>query len=445
VLSTDTVITLRFDSPSQVVHGEVMNKSLSDSMTGRTRLHVGGAFVVGIAFTMLTSLLGTAPATAATFVDGKQFGLHVPRIASGVIPTVSYGSVRLWDSGVTWGQVEQRRGKYWWVGLDNAIGAANAQNAEILYVLGSTPRWAAANKSQGTYPNKGAASNVRNLADWRRWVTKVVTRHGDSIDAYQIWNEANLKTFWQGTPRQMAVLTKQAYRIIRRLDPTAKVVAASTSIRLASAFNRFYPAYLKELRRLNWPVNVFAIHSYGPSTAIPAVREKYVRKTRKALKKARAPKRPLWDTEVNYGIAGPGAKYPDKDIGGWRASAYTSQTYLDSLRLGVARTYWYAWTPPTDLLGITMFNDTLAANAYQSTHDWVIGATVACSNSPLRTCYVDKAGVPSQIVWRSKGSPLPYTVPIYATKTCSAAGACQPVAPGSTVLISRMPMWFGAG
>lgn len=152
-----------------------------------------------------------------------------------------------------------------------------------------------------------------------------------------------------------------------------------------------------------------------------------------------------WDTEVNYGIAGPGPRYPDKDIVGWNASAYTSQTYLDSLRLNVARTYWYAWTPPTDLLGITMFNSSLAATAYQTTYNWVIGATVACNSAPIRTCYVDKGGVPSQIVWRSAGVPLPYTVPVYATTSCSAAGICAPVVPGSTVTIGRMPMWFGVG
>ena len=431
------------DLLTNVTDGRGMNKSMRESETGLMRSVIKRALTLGLISGVFIGLTGTSPSNAATFVDGKQFGLHVPRIADGVTPTVTYGSVRLWDSGVSWGQVEQSRGKYWWTGLDKAVANANAQSAEILFVLGSTPRWAAANKSQGTYPNKGAASNPRNLSDWRRWVTKVVTRHGDSINAYQIWNEANLKTFWQGTPRQMAILTKQAHRIIRRLDPTAKVVAASTSVRLASAFNRFYPAYLAELRRLNWPVNVFAIHSYGPSTAIPAVRAKYISLTRAALKKAKAPRRPLWDTEVNYGIAGPGSKYPDKDIDGWQASAFISQTYLDSLRLGVARTYWYAWLPRTNLLGITMFNGTLAATAFQTTHDWVSGATVACSNTPLRTCYVDKGGVPSQIVWRSKGVAVPYTVPIYATKSCSAAGSCQPVTPGSTVMIGRMPIWFG--
>ncbi len=137
--------------------------------------------LVAASVAALVPLAGlAAPAAQAdTWVDGRDFGLHVPKIADGVVPTVSYGTVRLWDAGVSWGQVERQRGQYWWVGLDHAVQAANAQNAQILYVLGSTPTWAAKHKSQGTYPNKGAASSPRSLSDWRRWVTAVVTRYGD--------------------------------------------------------------------------------------------------------------------------------------------------------------------------------------------------------------------------------------------------------------------------
>lgn len=420
-----------------------MSTSASGSVRVRRLMRV--LLALGVAATALVGVVGAPPAAAATFVDGRLFGLHVPRIANGTVPTVSYGSIRLWDAGVSWGQVERSRGRYSWSGLDQAVAAANAQNVEILYVLGSTPRWAATHTWQGTYPNKGAASNPRSITDWRRWVTRVVTRHGASIDAYQIWNEANLQTFWQGTPRQMATLTWEAKRIIRKLDPSAKVVAASSTVRLTSAFNRFFPAYLTELRRRSWPVDAFAIHTYGPSTASPALRARYVTLARAALKAAGAPQRPLWDTEVNYGIAGPGLKYPDQDIDGWKATVYTSQTYLDALRLGLGRVYWYAWTPPTELLGITMFDGSVGATAFQTTRDWVINATVACSSAALRVCTVDRAGVRSQIAWRSSGSAMAYVVPSFATRSCDASGACLPVTPGSTVMIGRMPTWFGPG
>lgn len=389
--------------------------------------------------------VAVAPAASAgTFEDGSQFGLHIPQIANGMVPSVSYGSVRLWDSGVAWGQVEKSKGTYWWNGLDSAISSANAQNVKILYVLGGTPTWAAKDKKAGTYPNKGAASNPKSIADWKRWVTAVVTRYGDSIDSYQIWNEANLKTFYTGTPAQMAQLTAEANKIIRALDPTANVVAASTTMRLTSAYLSFFPKYLKELKKKGWPVSAFAIHTYGPSTANPTIRDEYVAQARKDLKKAGAPALPLWDTEVNYGIAGPGSKYKDKDIEGATAAAWTSATYLDSIRLGLDRTYWYFWDSPKDLVGIQLFNGTVGAAAYQNTYNWVANAWVDCrTDGVTNSCSIDKGGVLSQVAWANAGTGS-YLVPDYATRMCDALMTCQAVAPGSRVTIGNMPQWFAA-
>jgi hypothetical protein len=327
--------------------------------------------------------------------------------------------------------------------LDRAVQAANAQNAQILYVLGSTPTWAASDRSQGTYPNRGAASSPRYLADWRRWVTAVVTRYGPSIDAYQIWNEANLATFWQGTPRRMARLTLEAQKIIRRLDPTAVVVAASSTVRLRSAFARFFPAYLKELRRVGWPVDAFAIHTYGPSTAKPALRAKYIRLARAELRDAHAPARPLWDTEVNYGIKGPGARYPDKDIGGDKAAKFVAQTYLDSVRLRIARTYWYSWSTKTNLLGITMYTGYPGATAFQTTHDWLANAVVDCRSKHVRICRINRGGELSLVAWTSSGDTGAFTVPYFASRMCDARNRCEPVVPGTQMRIGRMPHWFG--
>ncbi len=256
----------------------------------------------------------TAPAMADSsggpYTD-LNFGMHIPQISQGEQTSVNEGTVRLWDSGVTWGQVEQKKGKYWWNGLDAAIANANAQNLSILYVLGSTPKWAAKNPKQGKYPNKGAASMPKNIKDWKNWVKTVVLRYRDSIDAYQIWNEANLKTFWEGTPEQMAQLTKEAYKIIRKYDPTAKVVAASTTVRLKKSYNKFFPKYLKALKKQKWPVDVISFHGYPSGTGTPADRVNYIKMVQNDMKKGKVPaSKALWDTEINYGIAGPGSVPP---------------------------------------------------------------------------------------------------------------------------------------
>jgi hypothetical protein len=97
---------------------------------------------------LLGSTIAAAPAsTAANPVPDVQFGMHVPQIANGERPNANIGTIRLWDAGVAWGQVQQKRNLFWWNGMDAAIASANAQNMSITYVLGSTPKWAQKKKT----------------------------------------------------------------------------------------------------------------------------------------------------------------------------------------------------------------------------------------------------------------------------------------------------------
>lgn len=405
-----------------------------------------------LAFAAATSLLvagmavvpsaQAANTSAGGPVDIASFGMHVPAIAQGTLPSVPVGSIRLWDSGVAWGQVEQKDNKFWWDGLDRAIGSANTQNAQIMYVLGSTPKWAASNTKQGDYPNKGAAS-MPNLKAWKGWVQAVCTRYADSIESYQVWNEANLTTFWQGTPKQMAQLTSEAYKIIRKCDPTAKVVAASSTVRLQSAYKKFFPAYLKELKKLSWPIDVVSVHLYPAGTGTPGDRANYITQVKSDMKAAKVPaSKPLWDTEINYGIKGPGSKYPHKSIGGSQAAAWVAQTYLDNIRLGVGRAYWYFWAPQSNLVGIQMNTGSPGAKGYQLVYEWLNGKYYTCTSGAVNTCALGDYATPQVIAWASKGSGT-FTVPANVTRACDAMGSCVPAFPGDKVTIGSMPQWFG--
>jgi polysaccharide biosynthesis protein PslG len=394
---------------------------------------------------VMAGAAAAAPAMASQGgpVNPQDFGMHIPQISQGANPSVSDGAVRLWDSGVAWGQVEQKKNKYWWNGMDAAIANANAQNLQIMYVLGSTPKWAASNSKQGTYPNKGAASMPTSIKDWKNWVTSVVKRYGNSIESYQIWNEANLTTFWQGTPKQMAQLTQEAYKIIRKYDPTAKVVAASSTVRLQSAYKKFFPAYLKELKKLNWPIDVVSVHLYPASKGTPADRANFIAQVQGDMKSAKVPaSKQLWDTEINYGIAGPGSGNPDQNIGGATAAAWVAQTYLDDIRLGVTRAYWYYWFPQANLVGIQMFDGTPGAVGYETVNRWLNGAFYSCTTGTVNTCQLGDNTTPKVIAWASKGSGT-FVVPAGANWTCDAMNQCQPAVPGSTVTIGSMPQWFG--
>ena len=109
--------------------------------------------------------------------------------------------------------------------------------------LGSTPAWAASSFSGVDLYGPGTSSHPADIAtfelrDRRRRQFK------GRITSYQVWNEANLSSFYRGTPAQMADLTLRLRTIVKANDPAAKVVAASTGTRLLSAYRAFYPRYL---------------------------------------------------------------------------------------------------------------------------------------------------------------------------------------------------------
>ena len=387
-------------------------------------------------------VLALAPSASAEPVPPSQFGLHViADPTKAVVPATAYGSVRIWDLGVSWGKVNPKKGKFWWTGLDRAIANARNQKVSVVYVLGSTPTWAASNTKQGAYPNKGAAS-MPSTSAWKDWVTAVAKRYRGQGIAYQIWNEANLKDFWAGSPAQMATLTKTAAQIIRKYDPTATIVSASTTVRLAQSYNTFFPQYLAGLRKAGWPVDVYSVHLYPDGSGTPATRAGYIAQVKASLAAAGAPAKPLWDTEVNYGFAGPGP-VPGQNIDGDTAAAYVAQTYLDDVRLGVARAYWYSYTlSPYSRGGIQMMPGSAGTVAYNTVYGWLANSDTTCVTAAVNTCTITKDGKVSTVAWASSDSGA-FTVPGDATTATTASGVTSPVTPGSTVTVGIMPQLFG--
>jgi hypothetical protein len=370
-------------------------------------------------------------------------GMHVAGVQDGAWPdpNVPFGSLRLWDAGTNWSQVEAVKGKYNWVQLDTAITNAKAHHVkDVLLVLGSTPTWNASRIKPSDYPVPGAASTPKSLAAWDAFVTAVVKRYKGRITSYQIWNEASLTMFWNGSPEKLAELTKRAADIIHAGDPNARVVAASTTVRLAGSFERFFPRYLAALAKLNWPIDVFAAHTYPASKGTTDERAAFVARVKAALVAAGAPDLPVWDTELNYGLAGPGPSNPRQTIDGAKARDWVVQTELDSLQQGIDRTYWYIWTPePYPLLGLQLTNDSGAAKGLRIINQWVVGSTFKGCNDDgaVVSCFLEKSGIPSIIAW-AKDTTATFVPPAGYTQACTTANKCSAIE--GTTELSETPV-----
>jgi GH35 family endo-1,4-beta-xylanase len=383
-----------------------------------------------------------APAADPNAIKRTLVGMHIEGVEGGAWASAPFGALRLWDNGTGWSQIELAKGDFKWDNLEGALTNAESKGmTDILFVLGTTPEWAATKVNESDYPQPGAASAPANLEDWDAWVTAVVEKFGSRINAYQIWNEANLKNFYNGTPKQMAEMTKRAYDIIKANDPDALVVSASPSTRLASAFDRFFPEYLKELKTLNWPIDVVAIHTYPDGAGDPVARGVLIEKAQAALTAAGAPDLPLWDTEFNYGLAGPG-EIPRTEITGPRAAGFVVRTYIDDLRYGIDRSYWYIWTlREYDLLGIQAYSGTDAEQGFFAIDNWVTGASFGgCTeNAGAVTCDFSRDGTSWIVAWAQTGE-VPYTTPENSQLVCDPLSACQEAGPGTQITLTEIPV-----
>lgn len=393
---------------------------------------LAGALAASLAISVGAPAATAAPLAPGTKIQPQMFGMHVKDLEFGSWPTVPVGAIRLWDNRTSWTNIETSQGNFDWTNLDTSVATARAKGVnDIMMVLAGTPAWASDDPSPAALPVPGAAGMPKDFAWWDNWVRQVVTRYKGKITSYQPWNEANLSTFSTGSPAEMADLTKRAYDIIKSIDPNAIVIAPSTGTRLGGPFKKFYPAFLQELGKRGWPVDVWAAHTYPASLGTPRERGGLAVLWQQALRAAGAPAKPLWDTENNFGLKGPGPENPDVDLDGVQAAQWVGKTYVDAVRLGISRVYWYRWETSgfNDLWGIQMYDGTPGAKAFKTMQDWMVGASVKkCKTKGISAecTFTDKAGKPTRIVYTLTDKVASFKTN-GATTQCDVLGVCTPV------------------
>ena len=283
---------------------------------------------------------------------------------------------RLWDMDVAWRNVNPQPGVFDWSILDRRIALVESWGGRPFLVLGLTPQWAAQKPGAGD-PRWGAgsASPPANIEYWNTYVREVVHRYGGRIAGYELWNEANLTTFWQGSASELFAMAQSASGIIKTRNPGAVVAAPSITTRLRGSAARFTSAFAGEVASSgSIPFDTWTIHSYPNGDAgrdfstgqnFPRMaatqRADDVISWQNALVDALGPDSPalgigIYDTEVNYGLKGPGIR-PGVDWSTEDGNQLMDYTYADSRMLGIAATFWYQYTA-TDysLLGVQWSN-----------------------------------------------------------------------------------------
>jgi hypothetical protein len=368
--------------------------------TRRRFLVVGSSLALALGLVSPASPAQAAVTITTDEVNGFQqlwsqgSGPFVPALSAG--PEVGWNAgleslrppganyYRLWDMKVAWRDVNPAPGVFDWSILDRRIAQVEAWGGKPIMVLGLTPQWAAADPTAGD-PRWGAgtASPPADMNTWRSYVRAVVQRYGARIGAYETWNEANLKTFWTGSSAQMAemvgIATEEIGESAIALGPSVTTRLASGRTFIEELVDSLTPATMAALDA--WSIHTYPAAYAGPTVAQACERRvgDVIRWQRALLRVGEASKKnvikPLWDTEVNFGLAGPGPR-PKTAWSDTDGAALLMCSYQDSRALGIAVTAWYEFTAAEyDLLGVQMNPGTPAINAAWAALPGVVGTT----------------------------------------------------------------------
>jgi hypothetical protein len=333
-------------------------------------------------------------------IPETTFGMHIhgitdPRPNTGRItswPAIRFGAWRLLDARVTWRDLEPKKNEFQFSRLDQCVAVAEQHHVKLLLPLVSTPEWASARPNEeikGT--PKGSAAEPASMDDWRKFVRTVVERYRGRIEAYEIWNEPNMKMFWTGSVDQLVALTREAYTIIKEIDPAAMSV-------LPSATTETGPQYLDSfLQRGGGQYgDVVGYHFYvhaNPPEQMAVVADRV-----KGILQANHVSKPIWCTEAGWDAPKP---FPSE-----LEAAYVSRSYLILWASGVTRFYWYAWDNHGWVTLEMTENDNAtpkpSAKAFEQIESWLAGAVMrSCNVDGTNTwsCELDRGGRRQWVVW----------------------------------------------
>ena len=338
-------------------------------------------------------------------VPASLFGMHIHH-ALETWPNVPFQEWRLWDAGVTWGNLEPQRGVWNFELLDRYVDLAVTKKVKILLTLGQTPRWASVRPNdESPYGNSGWPAEPADLQDWRNYIRTVATRYQGKIRYYEIWNEPDLKGFYTGSVDKMVELAKEAYTILKQVDPTIFVLS---------------PAGTNGTPDLQWQQDFFrrgggkyadaiAQHFY-PESPVPEDLGKFITRMKAIMTTSGLAHKPLWNTEAGW-------LKPAKIESDRLAMAYVARTYLINWASGVRRFYWYAWDNQTAVsLHFTNSDGktpTPIASSYTQIQKWMVGANMqTCGANSTKTwiCRFARQGQPFWIVW-NPDRDLTFTIP----------------------------------
>lgn len=406
-----------------------------------------------------------------------------------------------WDRfDFIWPNIEPANGSWYWDPYDTLVDDLHAADVNMVGILLWTPDWAATSglgalaerdfgqrppewyaptAPSGVWAASTASSPPSGLYEewndwswddgdpvnhWGRFVYTTVSRYGDRVQHWEMWNEPEWDYFWTGTSTDYAQLLKVGYQATKAACPDCTVLFGGLHYWANPSYYRWVLNTLSqdpEAPQNNYFFDVMSVHLYSRSAnAYDIVNEIRAGMT------TFVPDHPIWLTETGVPVWDDESVDPDPTKTDYaatqqEAAAYVIQSYANAWASGVER-YFFFRAHDADMaeyFGLIR-NDTNrslrpAYVAYQVAASYMVSPTMATSHTyPNGTRRVTLWGTPRgklSVLWNTSPDELDFSYPAIlptaqlvdrwgVTQTITATdGGYNLALPGATANLARNP------
>lgn len=378
-------------------------------------LSAGALYVDDASFSDVTAVIWNGPVSDTGEVPQSYFGMHINKLGlHQTYPAINFGTLRLWDTGTEWQQIEPTQGvlsspSNWVYDASGNSGfgfrleyytsffSSNNPSGEMIYTMGQTPSWSA------PYADMPPSS----ISDWQNYVSIVGSRFDSLVKNWEVWNECDYYGTYSGTMAELKDLARTAHQQLKSIDASCHVLtpdfisAQGVADYLLLAGDSFS--------------DIVSWHHY-PS-AVPEESIAEIAGIRSVMNNYGMSDQPLWNTEGAI-------SYPAGDtLTEEESMAAVSRCYIIQWLFGVRNFNWYCWDvygdAAHDFVRLSYSKtpnqyDSIAPAgiAYRETASWMTGAKVISKSVAGNTWQVglQRPGYSAWIVWNTSGT-MPFTVP----------------------------------
>jgi len=239
-----------------------------------------------------------------------------------------------------WNAVEPENGTFNFEELDRYVDNCSKSGVKVLAILDYSAEWASSGPEnwigRDRFPPK-------YLSDWEEYVYETVKHFRGKVDAFEVWNEPNIRYFWfpQADPRAYSKLLRSAYLAAKRANPNCTVVIGGT---IGFDIDYLRQVYTQGGGRY---FDVMAVHPYPAQPFDLCNFSAGMGSLRELMSQYGDSKKEIWITEIGWSTS--------QNVSKEDQAAYLVRSYVVALAEGVSKFFWFnlnAEPPPKGSSGL---------------------------------------------------------------------------------------------